>query len=361
MRALLRPGILLVLIAVAAAVLLAAILMPEPGPATATGPGNSIVAVDTEGVGASGDVPSTPLARVPSAYWIDCTAVVRCAVLHPSLMCTNRQLGLYTWQHDCVASTAGWVMTCNGDSRGGGSYDCVHSLDGAFTCGGSGLCIGPVWSQFCSRDFPAIDCQRWDSKGKEELSCQTNAKNDPTWTCKWVGVMDFACETTELGGNTAHHKCVVGVIQSTVTATPTATSTNTPSNTPTPTATATASPTAMPLDSDGDGCTDAQENGADPTRGGMRDPEDHWDFFDPTMDGSVSILDFFALLERFGSVGDPTIDPLSGPPPAPAYHTRFDRGGQIGANGWNVAPPDGAIAITDFFALLAQFGHTCAS
>ena len=115
------------------------------------------------------------------------------------------------------------------------------------------------------------------------------------------------------------------------------------------------------IDEDGDGCSDVQELGFDPTVGGLRDPNDFWDFFDTNRDRSVSILDFFDLLQRFGATGDASIDPLSDPPPAPAYHPRFDRGPVTGANSWNVAPADGAIAVTDFFTLLSQFGHTCLS
>ncbi|MCH7811670.1 MAG: PQQ-dependent sugar dehydrogenase [Chloroflexi bacterium] len=113
-------------------------------------------------------------------------------------------------------------------------------------------------------------------------------------------------------------------------------------------------------DSDRDGCLDRQELGDDESLGGRRDPESFWDFFDPNLDGSVSILDFFELLQRFGAVGDAAIDPLSAPPPPPAYHPRFDRGPSVGPNVWNLGPPDGAIATGDFFGLLAQFGHTCA-
>ena len=111
-------------------------------------------------------------------------------------------------------------------------------------------------------------------------------------------------------------------------------------------------------DSDRDGCADGRELGSSVSFGGQRDPKSFWDFFDPTRDGVVSILDFFALLARFGAVGDPTVDPLSDPPEQ-GYHPRYDRGGLIGPDPWNLAPADGAIAITDFFALLAQFGHVC--
>ena len=112
-------------------------------------------------------------------------------------------------------------------------------------------------------------------------------------------------------------------------------------------------------DFDGDGCFNYQEQGADQTFGGLRDPENIWDFFDPNQDGSVTLLDFFAILQRFGAVGDAGIDPLSEPPDPPAYHTRFDRGAVTGPNPWNLGPPNGAISVTDFFSLLVQFGHTC--
>jgi hypothetical protein len=45
--------------------------------------------------------------------------------------------------------------------------------------------------------------------------------------------------------------------------------------------------------------------------------------------------------------------------PLPANHTAFDRGDQEGENSWNRAPADGAITISDIFALATQFGHDC--
>ena len=115
------------------------------------------------------------------------------------------------------------------------------------------------------------------------------------------------------------------------------------------------------LDSDGDGCLDRQELGVDPLLGGLRDPKSFWDFFDPSRDRAVSLQDFLQVLAHFGSVGDPTVDPLSAPPPPPAYHSRFDRGGQVlGGQPWHELPPDGSIGLADFLSLLRQFGHTCA-
>jgi Tol biopolymer transport system component len=120
------------------------------------------------------------------------------------------------------------------------------------------------------------------------------------------------------------------------------------------------------LDFDQDGCTDAKEAGPDQTLGGLRSPQNFWDFFDTpnasnARDKSVSGTDFFNILARFGSSGSPSIDPLSPPPSAPAYHTAYDRGPAPGGqNGWRLTAANGAIAGTDFFSVLAQFGHSCA-
>jgi hypothetical protein len=119
------------------------------------------------------------------------------------------------------------------------------------------------------------------------------------------------------------------------------------------------------LDSDVDGCTNAQELGSDQMDGGLRNPMRFWDVFDtPTgangaKDRAVSGSDFFAILGRFGSEGNPAIDPLSLPPPAPTYHTAYDRDASSGPNPWNLTAANGSIAGTDFFAVLGQFGLNC--
>jgi alpha-tubulin suppressor-like RCC1 family protein len=123
--------------------------------------------------------------------------------------------------------------------------------------------------------------------------------------------------------------------------------------------------TSPTLDSDSDGCLDKREVGNVPALGGQRHPLNFWDFFDTPdtsniRDEAVAGTDFFRILARFGAAGDNQIDPLSMPPPAPAYHTAFDRGASSGPNPWNLTAADGSIAGTDFFAVLAQFGHSCA-
>ncbi len=115
-------------------------------------------------------------------------------------------------------------------------------------------------------------------------------------------------------------------------------------------------------DPDQDLCTNAREVASDPQEGGARDPLNFWDFFDANRDGEVAAGDFFAVLGRFGAEGTAITveDALSPAPPAPAYHASHDRTSPApGADPWDTGPPDGAISARDFFAVLAQFGHSC--
>ena len=118
-------------------------------------------------------------------------------------------------------------------------------------------------------------------------------------------------------------------------------------------------------DTDGDGCTDFQELSGNVGTGGLRDPYNGNDFFDPNKDGSITTVDIFAVAAKFGATAG------EGPP----YNPNFDRGGLLpdgdgyddpdsaldgpGPSVWNQKAPDGAIAIPDIFATAAQFGHAC--
>ena len=124
-------------------------------------------------------------------------------------------------------------------------------------------------------------------------------------------------------------------------------------------------PTPTPTDIDQDGCSNAAELGTNPGLGGLREPDDFWDFFDtpnpnadPQRDRGINIADIFRVAARFGMTGDPNVDPLSTPPKT-GYHPAYDRGPQNGANSWDRAPADGGIAIGDIFAVAQQFGHDC--
>ncbi|MCH7511131.1 MAG: thrombospondin type 3 repeat-containing protein [Chloroflexi bacterium] len=120
------------------------------------------------------------------------------------------------------------------------------------------------------------------------------------------------------------------------------------------------------IDSDGDGCSNIEELGPDPRRGGQRDPNNPWDFFDPTMNGSVGFADLLLLLQHMhtnDSSGQASInrysDPFTTPDPGPGrYHPRFDR--SRGPSGWMDGPPDGAIGFVDLLAVIVQMHHTCA-
>ena len=123
-------------------------------------------------------------------------------------------------------------------------------------------------------------------------------------------------------------------------------------------------PVAVLFDADNDGCADEQELGAKPALGGRRNPKSFWDFFDVPVAGSprdraVDAFDIGAVVLRFGTFGDPGIDPFSAPPGS-GYHTAFDRSPPAGGDDlWDLGPPDGSIDAFDIGAVVIQFGHTC--
>ena len=130
---------------------------------------------------------------------------------------------------------------------------------------------------------------------------------------------------------------------------------------------------AKPLDSDGDGCTDAQEFGPQVSLGGQRNPYDFWDFFDTpagaplARDKVISVGDIGGVVARYGTSREspPTteealVEALTPPTDLTSYHPAFDRSGSDpAANPWNLLPPDGIISAGDIGAVVVQFGHTC--
>ena len=126
-------------------------------------------------------------------------------------------------------------------------------------------------------------------------------------------------------------------------------------------------------DKDGDGCTDVQELGPNPSLGGQRDLNSFWDFFDVPAgglprDGAVNSFDIGAVVLRFGAFVQPPptesealAQALTSPADTTSYHAAYDRGGPIpGQDLWNLLPPNGAIDGFDIGAVVVQFGHTCA-
>lgn len=113
---------------------------------------------------------------------------------------------------------------------------------------------------------------------------------------------------------------------------------------------------ASTTDSDADGCADLTEVGGDETLGGLRDPENEWDFYDVSgitaaqPDGFIDLLhDVLAVIDHFAPTGQ-----------EPVYDAHYDRGPSSGPNAWNLTGPDGKIdLLIDILVVIAQFGHDC--
>lgn len=104
-------------------------------------------------------------------------------------------------------------------------------------------------------------------------------------------------------------------------------------------------------DTDGDGCSDVEEIGANPQLGGRRNPLSPYDFFD--VDGSKSVDlfdDILAIAMAFGAA-----------PGDAGYSTAKDRSAAPpGAEQWDLGPPDGTIDVfTDVLGAAFQFGANC--
>ena len=112
---------------------------------------------------------------------------------------------------------------------------------------------------------------------------------------------------------------------------------------------------ATGIDTDGDGCGDAQERGPDETRGGLRDFSNPWDFYDVAgsgtggPDGRVDLNnDVLGVVLHFSPNG------------GGRYDARFDRGPSPGPYAWNMTAPDGVIDLpNDILGVILQFGHNC--
>ena len=133
-------------------------------------------------------------------------------------------------------------------------------------------------------------------------------------------------------------------------------------------------PVGVVIDSDSDGCTDAQElqaTAGSEVDGGRRNPKSFWDFFDvPTgqpfeRNRSVDIGDIGAVVAHFGATRDPAptkeealAEALTTPIDLTTYHPAYDRTA-LGPNPWNPGPPNGEVSIQDIALVVAQFGHSC--
>ena len=112
-------------------------------------------------------------------------------------------------------------------------------------------------------------------------------------------------------------------------------------------------------DADGDGCLNKVELSFDETRGGLRDPDNPWDFYDvagsplPPQNGAPDGVidlpnDILGVIQHHpaGTLG---------------YDVQFDRGPWTGPNSWNETQgPDGVIDLpNDILGVILQFQHSC--
>ena len=117
-------------------------------------------------------------------------------------------------------------------------------------------------------------------------------------------------------------------------------------------------PQTHPGDTDGDGCSDATENGSDPPLGGDRDWLNPWDFYDVAIAGSLPGQDGVIDLPNDYMAVSSHFSPSGGPP----YDIQYDRGTWGPGGSWkNTQGPDGVIDLpNDILGVIQQLGHSCA-
>ena len=111
-----------------------------------------------------------------------------------------------------------------------------------------------------------------------------------------------------------------------------------------------------PGDTDGDGCSDARENGPDETLGGLRDYKNPYDFYDVRGPGAALPVDGVIDLPNDILTVILGFSPLGLPP----YDASLDRGVSSGPNAWNMTASDGVIDLpNDILGVILQFDHDC--
>jgi hypothetical protein len=104
-------------------------------------------------------------------------------------------------------------------------------------------------------------------------------------------------------------------------------------------------------DSDGDGCPDKIELSNASGSGGLRDPLNRWDYFNPEKANTPhaqTVADILFIIGKYGkNQGNP------------AYTIDTDRTAIIGGNTWNLGPPDGQQTVADTLAAVKQYNHNC--
>jgi subtilisin family serine protease len=108
-------------------------------------------------------------------------------------------------------------------------------------------------------------------------------------------------------------------------------------------------------DSDGDGCPDKREladtAGGVGTGGGLRDPMNRWDYFNPEKANTPqtqTVADILYVVGKYGKNQGNAI-----------YTIDTDRTALMGGNTWNLGPPDGQQTVADILAAVKQYNQNC--
>jgi len=118
--------------------------------------------------------------------------------------------------------------------------------------------------------------------------------------------------------------------------------------------------TGQESDYDGDGCPDHKElqaTAGSQMSGGLRDPFNPWDYFNPTHDGLNGVPDVLMVVRQY--FHDDTDSTPGLPPYSANYNPDTDRTA-LGPNVWNLGPPNGQVRVEDILAVLKQYFHNCA-
>jgi hypothetical protein len=104
-------------------------------------------------------------------------------------------------------------------------------------------------------------------------------------------------------------------------------------------------------DSDGDGCPDQVELTNAQGSGGLRDPLNRWDFFNPEKVNTPhkqTVADILKVNAQYGKNQGNAL-----------YTIDTDRTAIIGGNVWTLGPPDGQQTVADILAANKQYNHNC--
>lgn len=161
-------------------------------------------------------------------------------------------------------------------------------------------------------------------------------------------------------GNTAHANAPVNVIGLTgPKPPPTPTATPLPPKDPDADSDGDTIVNSVDTDDDNDGCPDLKEvqtaAGSELT-GGLRNPHDPNDYFNPTADGVNRIDDVLMVVGQYFDDDDDGNPGL--PPYEPGYDPDSDRT-YVGPLVWNLGPPNGLQRIDDILAITKQYFHDC--